>query len=572
MPEGPDERDGTDSEHDPEIGGADWLLAQLSGGRRARRDAEAPAAVADEVDVADEAVEDPTPDAADDEPVIPVWSGSPAASAPSEATTPPERQSVESVPDPDYSDASDAPVAPAVAEDLATDVSAEPEAGAQNEPVAEEQREPGAVRTEAATSSAVWHLFSDFDDEPASPAPGASSEEPPSESEQAGPTTGVESPADDLTDDAEPEAGFHWGLRAGEDPAKYAIGPERQPDADADPLDDVVPPVVMAPFAAPVFGAPPAEPLRFPTPVSPTEPDPEPVLEPEEEEEAALEAERLPDPEAEPDVEPHADYADADTAATALLATSAAGQQSSFIDTLDASPALSGLSLPPASAAAVDGTDGTATPDAGGSDGGTPTPPTDTPSVDRRRLWIAGGLVLLVVLVGLFFLGTLLPKMFAGAPAPTPTASATPTPTPTPTPTVAPPVTGPAAAGEHPWDQLGGTECIDPYAGPWAETFTVVDCAAPHAAQLVYRGTFGGDATTAFPGEEAIASQINLLCSAPGVIDLAAAGAFPDLQLQGSFPVTEEQWTSGQRFYYCFVSRSGGEPITASVAGPGPAA
>jgi hypothetical protein len=123
----------------------------------------------------------------------------------------------------------------------------------------------------------------------------------------------------------------------------------------------------------------------------------------------------------------------------------------------------------------------------------------------------------------------------------------------------------------HEWDQLGGGECLEPYVSPWEEEFTVIDCAAPHTGQLVYRGTFPGDATTPFPGEAALASQINLLCSAPGVIDLAAARAFPDVQLQGSFPVTDKQWTEGQRYYYCFVSRSGGEALTGSIAGPGPA-
>ena len=196
--------------------------------------------------------------------------------------------------------------------------------------------------------------------------------------------------------------------------------------------------------------------------------------------------------------------------------------------------------------------------------------PSDRKRTNRILIWVAAGLVLVLVLVGLFFLGTRLPAIFGAAATPTPTAAATKTPTPTPTPT--PEVTGPAAAGEHPWDQLGGGECVDPFTGPWAETFTVVDCAAPHAAQLVYRGSFGGDATTPFPGEEALASQINVLCSAPGVIDMAAAGAFPGLQLQGSYPVTEEQWTSTQRYYYCFVSRADGQPITASIAGPGPAA
>ena len=120
-------------------------------------------------------------------------------------------------------------------------------------------------------------------------------------------------------------------------------------------------------------------------------------------------------------------------------------------------------------------------------------------------------------------------------------------------------------------DTLFGGECLDPFSSPWAETFTVVDCAAPHAAQLVYRGGFDGDAAAAFPGEEALAGQINALCGTPGIVDLAAAAAFGELQLQGSFPVTAEQWEAGQRNYYCFVTQVSAEPITGSVAGPGPA-
>ncbi|TFD75059.1 hypothetical protein E3T48_12245 [Cryobacterium fucosi] len=123
----------------------------------------------------------------------------------------------------------------------------------------------------------------------------------------------------------------------------------------------------------------------------------------------------------------------------------------------------------------------------------------------------------------------------------------------------------------HKWNTLFGGECLQPYLSPWEEDFTVADCAAPHAAQLVYRGTFPGDAAAAFPGEEALASQINLLCSATGVIDLPAAAEFPDVQVQGSYPITEEQWAKGPHYYYCFVSRSSGEPLSKSVAGPGPA-
>ena len=182
----------------------------------------------------------------------------------------------------------------------------------------------------------------------------------------------------------------------------------------------------------------------------------------------------------------------------------------------------------------------------------------------RILAWVAGGLVAALVLVGLFFLGTQLSGGGGEASAPSET------PTPTETPVAAP--TAPQPAGVHPWNTLFGGECLDPFESAWAEEFTVVDCAAPHAAQLVYRGQLQGDEAAPFPGEAEIASQMNLLCTAPGVIDVAAVAGVEDLQVQAAFPVTEEQWTSGERSYYCFANRAGGEPLTASIAGPGPAA
>ncbi|HSP53223.1 MAG TPA: hypothetical protein VLO00_10045, partial [Cryobacterium sp.] len=189
------------------------------------------------------------------------------------------------------------------------------------------------------------------------------------------------------------------------------------------------------------------------------------------------------------------------------------------------------------------------------------------PGNPRLLVWIAGGLVLVLALTALFFLGQSLAGGGDAAPVAVPTSSATPGATPS----ASPAATGPQPVGEHPWDSLFGGECLQPYGTPWDEEFTVADCAAPHAAQLVYRGSFAGDAATAFPGEAELAGQINLLCSAPGVIDLAAAGSYDDVQVQGSYPITEEQWSAEARYYYCFVSRASGEPLTASVAGPGPA-
>ncbi|GGE92808.1 hypothetical protein [Mycetocola zhadangensis] len=192
--------------------------------------------------------------------------------------------------------------------------------------------------------------------------------------------------------------------------------------------------------------------------------------------------------------------------------------------------------------------------------------------------WIALGLAAVLVLVGLFFLGTRLPGLFGGEPAaaPTPstTESATPTETVTPTPT-APPAevvtVGPVPPGEHKWTALLGGECLEPFSTPWAENFTVVDCATPHKAQMVFTAPVTSDPAAPYPGEAEIASQIALWCSAPGVLDAAAAGAFTDLQVQGTYPVNEEQWADGERNYFCFISRSTGEPLTGTLAVAQPA-
>ncbi|WP_285115237.1 hypothetical protein [Leifsonia sp. fls2-241-R2A-40a] len=212
-----------------------------------------------------------------------------------------------------------------------------------------------------------------------------------------------------------------------------------------------------------------------------------------------------------------------------------------------------------------------------------PTGPT-TPGLwgsrnNRILFTVAGALAVILVLIGLFALGTRIPSWFgAAAPAAqpfastTPTPKATPTPTPTPVPTVTPKPAAAVGPGTHPWDTLGGGECIQPFTSVWAEDFTVVDCTTPHTAQLVYTNLLSADPAAAYPGADALAQQIPGLCTAGGVVDLGAAGAYPDLQVVGSFPATEQQWKDGQRSYYCFATRSSGQPLTTSVAGPGPTA
>jgi hypothetical protein len=179
-------------------------------------------------------------------------------------------------------------------------------------------------------------------------------------------------------------------------------------------------------------------------------------------------------------------------------------------------------------------------------------------------LWVAGSLVAVLALLALFLVGTKLTGLLGPAPA----VVAAPTTTSTPTPTEAP--LGPVAPGEYQWDSLLGGECLNPYLGPWEQKYTVVGCNSPHAAQMVVRGTFGPDDgfATPYPGLEALQSQVNLLCTAPTVIDYAKAAAYTDIQFEASFAATADEWASGDRDYYCFVSRSTGGDLMEDIAQP----
>lgn len=205
----------------------------------------------------------------------------------------------------------------------------------------------------------------------------------------------------------------------------------------------------------------------------------------------------------------------------------------------------------------------------GGGDG--PPPPRQFGTPQKVLAGVAGGLLAILALVALFLLGTRLPDLLGPAPA-----VATPTPTPTPTLTALP--IGPVDPGVYAWDELLGGECLEPFDDAWAEEFTVVPCDEPHGGQLVYRAWFPpevvdpenpqvGRPDDPFPGAEALATRISLLCSAPGVVDLSIAGGIADAQMQGAYPVTEEQWDADPS-YYCFFSRSSGEPLSVSVAIP----
>lgn len=123
--------------------------------------------------------------------------------------------------------------------------------------------------------------------------------------------------------------------------------------------------------------------------------------------------------------------------------------------------------------------------------------------------------------------------------------------------------------GTWAWNQMFGGECVDPFPGAWAESFDVVDCATPHAAQLVAVGDLAEQTGGTFPGVDQSAALAEAACSAQGVLDLATAGAYPNIQINVAYPVTAEQWDSGETSFYCFVSLADASPITGSVAGTG---
>jgi hypothetical protein len=193
------------------------------------------------------------------------------------------------------------------------------------------------------------------------------------------------------------------------------------------------------------------------------------------------------------------------------------------------------------------------------------TPSGPMPRSQRVLLWIAGGLVAALALAGLFFVGTRvgdsLPPDERTAPPPAVEEPAEPV-----EPTAAP--IGPVEPGEHAWNELLGTECIDPFESAWQETYTVVDCAAPHAAQLVERGRLEESELDAFPGVAALQARVSALCASADVIDYPAAAEYPDIELSASFPGTEDDWADGDRGFHCFVSRASGEPFTSGVATP----
>jgi hypothetical protein len=175
-------------------------------------------------------------------------------------------------------------------------------------------------------------------------------------------------------------------------------------------------------------------------------------------------------------------------------------------------------------------------------------------------MFVAAGLIAVIALVALFFLGQRLAATSADqAIPPASTGAATPAPPQA-------PVNGLAAPGVHPFAALRGGECLQPFTTAWAATYTVVNCAAGHSGQLVFKGKLPDAATAAYPTGAQFKTEITPLCSAPTAINYSAAKAVTDLQISFSYPATAQAWDGGDRTYYCFVDRSGGGGLPGDLA------
>jgi hypothetical protein len=196
-----------------------------------------------------------------------------------------------------------------------------------------------------------------------------------------------------------------------------------------------------------------------------------------------------------------------------------------------------------------------------------------TPDGLSRRGWILLVATTAAVSVVLLAVGVLA----AGTPAGDPRAAASSTPqavsppspnlNPAPTPLGLPPrptpthvATGPA----EPVDSLTPGECLQTYDSKWADGYPVVDCSAPHIAQLLAAGVLPQPTGAPFPGTVALDTQVSNLCE-PFLNWHWVAIWNEDAQLDLRYPNTSERWAAGARSYYCFVYTFSRHELTGSA-------
>jgi hypothetical protein len=184
----------------------------------------------------------------------------------------------------------------------------------------------------------------------------------------------------------------------------------------------------------------------------------------------------------------------------------------------------------------------------------------------QKIVIIVGAIVVAILaLVALFLIGMRSGTATAKAAAASAHTSAPHSAKPSPAATTS---TGALAPGVHPWTALQGGECIQPFTSAWAVSFKTVDCATPHAAQLLLKGALPETADATYPSAAALQTEIMPLCTASKALNYAAAGAITDAQITVTYPPTKSDWAKGDRGFACYISRTSGGPISGSLVAP----
>jgi len=173
-------------------------------------------------------------------------------------------------------------------------------------------------------------------------------------------------------------------------------------------------------------------------------------------------------------------------------------------------------------------------------------------------LWILGTLATVAALVGAFLAGQHIANLGAVEPEVVPEVVEE-------TITFPDLTGGPVGPGVWSYDELRGGECISGYAGAFAESYSVVSCASPHDAQLVFAQLLSDNPAEAYPGEEVVAAQAPDICDAGLSLNREIAAEYADLVMESSYPVDTTQWESGSRVVYCFISRGSGATLMGSL-------
>jgi hypothetical protein len=129
-----------------------------------------------------------------------------------------------------------------------------------------------------------------------------------------------------------------------------------------------------------------------------------------------------------------------------------------------------------------------------------------------------------------------------------------------PRPTATRVATGPST----PVGSLTPGDCLQTYDSKWADGYPVVDCSAPHIAQLLSRGVLPQPPGTVFPGAAALDTQVSDLCE-PFLDWQWVAIWNEDVQLDLRYPDTSEKWATGARSYDCFVYTYSRHELTGSA-------